>query len=243
MSNTVYTSSDAAQKAFFNALVLTAAASKKELKKLVISNFGGCVKNAMGLTPPMWASFARASDSGEAGVTVDYEKGRRASDKTIARDIKKATWTLREKNKFKNSDIDSRGMSTVNAYLACRNSRKRYAGGFGRPISEQDKGLLERFLKNRQGWVPAGWMTAAKQFGVRGVPSWITRFAKKAKGSARYDEGEHHFYCEAVNDTKHENASTIQSRIYIAVKMQARVMERAVWSKISSTMKGFFSMM
>ncbi|MFZ9497497.1 MAG: hypothetical protein ACO265_04675 [Polynucleobacter sp.] len=236
MSNTFRTTIPSAAEAFAKGVARIAATSKKEIPEIAASNFGGVVRNLFGLTPPMWASFIRADEDG-GRREVNFEQGLAKSNNTIATDVAKGTWTLRGRNKYKNSDMKSAGMKTVRAYLACRNARKRYQSGFGKPISESDQKLLNQVLHNRQGWTAAGWVPAAKYFMAGRIPRWISRHSGSAGGSVKHIVGDK-IVMQAFNPTNHVNASGIQARVNIATKMQVNVMNRRFKKYVEQKFKG-----
>jgi len=232
-------SMEKATRRFINSLAVASAKSKRDFKHIAHVNFAGVVKNLFGLTPPMWGSFIRAGDGVHekqgGGVQVDFNAGKRASDRTIEKDINRATWNIKEAGKSKGRDVPSQGMSVVTAYLACRNARKRYAGGFPRkPISEGDQWRIRASLWQRQGWTPGHWMAAAKWFLVRDIPEWITRWSDRAEGNGGTEPyGQNGFRMFAISYSKHVNANKIQRAVSIAIYMQVKVMERdfGFWAK------------
>ena len=227
MSFEVEIDMDDAVKKFTDQIFSLFLRSKKDAAKIAGTNFRGVVKNLFGLTPPMWSSFIRPADSETqkpGGIKVDFEKGQQASDKTIAKDLKKAMWTLASRNKLAGNDLPNHGMSTVRKYLEHRNARKRYGGGLGnRPVSEYDIDLTSRVLKNRQGWTAGGWAAAASYFGVPGVPAWVKRFSRGFGIMTPQGDG---IRMVAFNPTNHYNSAQIQARVAIAINMQANAMER-----------------
>jgi hypothetical protein len=179
----------------------------------------------------MWASFIRPGpgvSKGGAGIKIDWDEGRRKSDRTIGNDILKATWTLGKGKLGKSGkDIPVQGMKVVSAYLACRNARKRYSGGMPKtPIAQTDQERIYHTLKNRQGWTAGGWVAAARFFKVQGIPTWVSRWANKARGTGGMEITESDITMFAYNPTNHVNANQMQSRVIIAINMQIGVMYR-----------------
>ena len=125
MSNTFKTTIPSAAEAFAKGVARIAAASKKEIPEIAFQNFGGVVRNLFGLTPPMWASFIRADEDG-GRREVNFEQGLAKSNNTIATDVAKGTWTLKGRNKYKNSDMKSAGMKTVRAVSVHSPERHSY---------------------------------------------------------------------------------------------------------------------
>jgi hypothetical protein len=236
MSNTFKTTIPSAAEAFAKGVARIAATSKKEIPEIAFQNFGGVVRNLFGLTPPMWASFIRADEDG-GRREINFEQGLAKSNNTIATDVAKGTWTLKSRKKYKNYDMESAGMRTVRAYLACRNARKRYQGGFGKPISEYDQKLLNQVLHNRQGWTAAGWVEAAKFFMAGRIPRWISRHAGQVKGTAKGEDG-NIIRMYAKNPTNHVNSFGIQARVNIAIRMQVNVMNRRFKKYVEQKFKG-----
>lgn len=94
-------------------------------------------------------------------------------------------------------------------------------------VSRED--LLSYFneVKQRIGFLASGWMEAARQLGLKGVPKWITR--NSAPGAVKINVSDTGIHIEASNDVRYANKiKDFQRGLNYAIDYQRVAIEKRI---------------
>jgi hypothetical protein len=224
-----------------NAIVLTGKRSAKDQAK---THFKGVVRNMLALTFPMGSregASLKLNSKGQHTGSIDFTGGKKAGEIAIKNDLNKAFMTPQQAKALKKPLTNfaeyknESPQTTLTWYLSVRNKRKRISRSLNRAVTGANKSFVFQQLKKRQGYVAAGWIKAASQFGIA-LPSWISS-QSFARSTCKIDDAPNFFYITAICGTNHPNANVLQSRAAIAMNMQANNMKRILTAALKDAQK------
>jgi len=202
--------------------------TKRTQRELVEEAYRGVIGMAIGLMPPMqgWKRKPSLTDPGagesswKSSYKPDYSGGKAAGEAGVR--INLAALFVKSSKRYAKDDqaaalLASKLKAKTSAFLKPMEHKL--------PITASKYNELLRLGYANIGSMAAGWNAAASRFGVRGMPSWISRHGNK-HGSISITETATGFAFSAVNNTKHRNSSFFQSQLQMAVTAQAAKMER-----------------
>jgi hypothetical protein len=183
-------------------------------------------KKLMQVTPP--------GNGNAAETNVSFPKLKKIGQNAIAADLSRVFATRRDdlqdplskQSKKKNSHLPI--MRAVHKQARQKNGR---VSKNAKPTLLVTAKLLREYTKKRQehvGYLSAGWVAAAKQFGTN-VPDWIARHSASSSVIFRSSKTVGDFYFEATNGVKFAgNVWSLQKYIAKAMSVQAKKIENQV---------------
>lgn len=204
----------------FNALL---AQSKKSTDELWEQQIAGIGRNLLAITPPLGGKNPSvklpAPGKKSRGIVINFAEGKAKGKSTIESDIQKAFERVEE----------SEG-NVLNQYLARRQKNKRFnKKGEKIKATLAERNEVRRNLLARQGTTESGWKATISRLKIT-APKWITEHSKVPSKVSVNDGKSGAYSFEAINGTNHTDSGKIQSRIAIAINMQANSIER--WLKV-----------
>jgi len=223
------------------ALNMELTVTKKTAREITDRAWRGVIRNVFSITPPMGGTNAsiQVDAAGKKTGRTDFPGGRRAGERTIKSDIRKAFRAINDVFNTPNAEgtvfrvfgvtlaqLKSQTSNELLAwYLSKRNKRKRIVGAPRRPAFQKQIDWVEKEVLKLQGKTAAGWVPAAQRWGAT-VPSWITRWASTVPGTATEFENSDGIVYRATNSTTHADSRKMQRRLEQAYGMQANNIER-----------------
>jgi len=220
---------------FYSNLQLLIASSKRQAMAVANTHFKGVVRNYLAVTPPLGGknpSFQVDKDGDKTG-RVDFDAGLIAGRNAIKSDIKKAFWQMgvdemtpqkRFKDSVTLSMLNEPATDTLMWYLKMRNKRKRISRAIKRPASKANVDFVIATLYQRQGTLLAGWINAARFFGLS-MPSWVRRWGAQ-RSVFQVETGSDFYYLFAKNTTSFDDADRVARMGEIAMNIQSNNMAR-----------------
>jgi len=225
-----------------------AAVQKKDVHALFEQQCRGIAKNLFAITPPMGGTEASVKlpkpGQKSRGVRIDWKGGLNAGRAAIGRDFEVAFSKQSEKQfqrlvQQKKADANQGQFSWVKSWYNANLSNRKRAKSSKLPVPASVIRQMQKYIYSKQGWVPAGWLSAAQRLGVVGVPGWISRHG--SNGDVDFQNDKEFMYFEALNRTSHRNSKKIERNMMYAVEMQSNVIGRWLKDRAEKLAKGRIS--
>lgn len=209
-----------AQQRFNSAFSQLLLQSKKSTDELWEQQLTGIGRNLLAVTPPLGGKNPSvklpAPGKKSRGIVINFAEGKARGQSTIESDIQAAF------QRVKKSEGDA-----LSQYLARRQKNKRF-NRRGEKINATlvERNAVRKNLLARQGTTGSGWKAAISRLKIAGVPKWITGHSNVPSTCSVKDGKSGKYSFDAVNGTNHTSSAKIESRLSVAINMQAGSMER-----------------
>lgn len=236
-----------AQAQFTQELQRVAATSRRTMREVVLQNFKGVLRLVFVVTPPMGGrrgSIKIGRDGNPTG-RVDFAAGKRQGAKAISSDISRAFQPIPARyrtiaNRPGGWDQIARMFGTrvtretlemspeqlLAWYKSKRNNKRRIRGRPRMPAWTTSIAYVRKQLLEEQGLTASGWLAGANQFGVSGIPRWISKHGNRVPGAVEIRDTATELKYLVKNGTGHTDSSNIQQKLSVALTMQANAMAR-----------------
>jgi hypothetical protein len=204
---------------------------RKSGEEIIKTQYRGVVRNVFKYTPPMSSkdpTFIAGRHAGQRAIQRDLKKMFRIIPDEVKKFFKTKKGLQFVLNVYGPNATPANLNAGVQFYLKLhksnRGKNKRIVGKPKFPAFEATVNGVYKELLKYQGWVPSGWMAAARDARVA-VPQWIA--GKNAPGKVNKVTTMTEFKITMVNQIKHEDENRIQGNLMYAIKEQAENMNRS----------------
>jgi hypothetical protein len=216
MSDAIRVTTDfGSNEARFNRyLQRTIQISRLTSEQVVRREAGRLVKWAIAYTPPMAnRSYAKGFSASKRAIRGSLKLALTARNaESIARGLERTrNQDRRTQYRLIQQQLEASPESVVQFIKRNQKPSKKYpTNGPKHFVTVETRKRVFALLEKTIGATAAGWVTAARALGVRGVPEWITRWSSRNNGSSQVVVSGNTVKFKARNPNRHSDSRRIQ---------------------------------